>query len=149
MKAYVKQPDGGKKSLEILEEMNDQCRNGNIDAKPDSRAIAVAIDACTRSGLTLEAARLVNQIHDSGKTQIMFNTIMTGYKDEGRGHETEAVLRRMIELSDAGYTNCSPDFVSYGLCIDAVSVMYGYCCLLHDMTLGIEVHWCNPQLPPF
>ena len=121
MKACVSHPNGGEKALKILEEMNNQYRDGNIKARPDTQALAVAIDACAKSGLTTEAERILNDVDDSKKHNVLFNTIMSGYKSEGRGKEAEAVLRRMIRLEDAGNNRCSPDMISYSLCIEAVS----------------------------
>ena len=123
MKAYVNRPDGGKKALEILEEMNDQYRDGNIKARPDVQALAVAMDACAKSGLTSEAERILDGIDDSKKSEVLFNTLISGYKREGRGHEAEAVLRRMISLEKSGWDRCSPDMITYALCIEAVSVL--------------------------
>ncbi len=122
MKAYVDRPDGGKKALEILEEMNTQYRDGNTKARPDIQAHAVAMDACAKSGLTLEAERILDGIDDSKKSEVLFNTIISGYKREGRGHEAEAVLRRMISLEKSGWTRCAPDMITYALCMEAVSV---------------------------
>lgn len=123
MKAYVNRPDGGKKALEFLEEMNDQYRDGNIKARPDVQALAVAMDACAKSGLTSEAERILDGIDDSKKSEVLFNTLISGYKREGRGHEAEAVLRRMISLEKSGWDRCSPDKITYALCIEAVSVL--------------------------
>jgi pentatricopeptide repeat protein len=122
MKAYVNRPDGGKKALEILEEMNNQYRDGNIKARPDIQALAVAMDACAKSGLTSEAERILDGIDDSKKSEVLFNTIISGYKREGRGHEAETVLRRMISLEKSGWNRCAPDMITYALCIEAVSV---------------------------
>jgi len=120
MKAYVNHPDGGKKALEILDEMNDQYRDGNARARPDMKCISVAMDACAKSGLTSEAERLLNDIDDSKKNCLMFNTIISGYTSEGRGSEADAVLRRMISLSEnEGWERCSPDLISYTLCLRA------------------------------
>jgi pentatricopeptide repeat protein len=123
MKAYVNRPDGGKKALEILEEMNDQYRDGNRRARPDIQALAVAMDACAKSGLTSEAERILDGIDDSKKSEVLFNTLISGYKREGRGHEAEALLRRMISLKESGWDRCSPDMITYALCIEAVSVL--------------------------
>jgi len=121
MKAYINSPAGGEKALELLDEMNDEYMNGNRGAKPDTKAISVVIDACIKNGLSTEAERLFSDIDDSEKSIVMFNTILTGYKNEGRCHEAESVLRRMITLSDEGYANCSPNTLSYYLCIVALS----------------------------
>lgn len=121
MKTYVNQPRGGEKALAILREMNDQCINGNHKAKPDVRALAVAMDACAKSGLTSEAERILNDVPDLKKSEVLFNTVISGYKSEGRGLEAEAVLRRMISLDNAGLHRCAPDSISYSLCIMAVS----------------------------
>jgi pentatricopeptide repeat protein len=121
MKTYVNQPRGGEKALAVLSEMNDQCINGNHKAKPDVRALAVAMDACAKSGLTSEAERILNDVPDLKKSEVLFNTVISGYKSEGRGLEAEAVLRRMISLDNAGLHRCAPDSISYSLCIMAVS----------------------------
>ena len=83
MKSYVNHPDGGKKALEMLEEMKNQYNNGNIGAKPDSKAFSVAIEACSKNGLTTEAKRIIQEINDSEKSRVMFNSIITGFKSEG------------------------------------------------------------------
>jgi hypothetical protein len=44
---------------------------------------------------------------------------MSGYKSEGRGEGAEAILRRMINLEQSGFRRCSPDMISYTLCIEA------------------------------
>jgi len=119
MKAYVNHPDGGEKALEILDEMNNQFREGNPRARPDTKSISVAMDACAKSGLTSEAERLLNEIDDSKKNCLLFNTVMSGYKSEGRGNAAEAALRRMISLSENGWEHCSPDAISYTLCMEA------------------------------
>ncbi|KAL7498203.1 hypothetical protein ACHAWT_006156 [Skeletonema menzelii] len=121
IKAYINSPIGGVKALELLDEMNDECMNGNRGAKPDNKAKSVVIDACIKSGLLTEAFRIFSGIDDSEKSIVMFNTILTGYKNEGRCHEAESVLRKMISLSDEGYPNCSPNTLSYYLCIFALS----------------------------
>jgi len=121
MKAYVNHPHGGEKALAILKEMNDQCKRGNQKAKPDVRALAVAMDACAKSGLTSEAERILSDVSDMKKSEVLFNTVISGYKNEGRGLEAEAVLRRMISLDKAGLHRCAPDLISYSLCITAVS----------------------------
>lgn len=120
MKAYVTHPDGGKEALQILDEMKEQFKNGNVNAKPDFKAYAVAIDACVRNGLSIEAERLLDELDDSAKNQTIFNTVMNGYRIEGRGQEAETVLKRMIELADSGYRRCSPNSVSFGVCMEAV-----------------------------
>lgn len=119
MKAYVHHPKGGDKALQILEEMNDQYRNGNVKAGPDRKSLSVAMDACVKCGLTRDAERILNGIEDSEKGRVLFNIIMSGYKSEGRGEEAEAALRRMISLEKAGRHRCSPDMISYALCIEA------------------------------
>lgn len=121
IKAYVSSPVGGEKALELLAEMNDEYMNGNLGAKPDTKAIAVVIDACIKSGLITEAERLFSGMDDSEKSPVMFNTILTGYKDEGRCQEAENLLRKMITLSDKGYIKCSPNSLTYYLCIGALS----------------------------
>jgi len=121
MKAFVNHPNGGEKAVKILEEMNDQYRDGNIRAKPDIKALSVAMDACSKNGMTIEAERILNDIDDERKNNIMFNTIISGYKSEGLGDEAEALLRRMISLENSGFRRCSPDRISYALCIEAVS----------------------------
>jgi pentatricopeptide repeat protein len=121
MKAYVNHPHGGAKALAILKEMKDQYRNGNAKAKPDVRALAVAMDACAKSGLTIEAERILSDVPDIQKSEVLFNTVISGYKSEGRGLEAEAVLRRMISLDKTGLHRCAPDIISYSLCIMAVS----------------------------
>ena len=95
---------------------------GNV-ARPDTKSISVAMDACAKSGLTSEAERLLNGIDDSKKNCLLFNTVMSGYKSEGRGNAAEAALRRMISLSEKGWEHCSPDAISYTLCMEAVSFM--------------------------
>jgi len=119
MKAYVTHPDGGKEALQILDEMKEQFKSGNVNAKPDFKAYAVAIDACVRNGLSIEAERLLDELDDSAKNQTIFNTVMNGYRIEGRGQEAETVLKRMIELADRGYRRCSPNSVSFGVCMEA------------------------------
>ena len=127
MKSYVNRPDGGEKALQILEEMNAQFGDGNVKARPDAKALAVVIDACAKSGLMKDAEYILNGIDDSEKTFVLFNTIMSGYKSKGLGREAEAILRRMIDLSEiAGWKRCSPDVVSYSLCIEAVSVVVNF-----------------------
>ena len=121
MKAYVNSPIGGEKALELLDEMNREYMNGNEGAKPDSKAIAVVIDACIKSGLPTEAERIFSGIDDSEKNIVMFNTILSGYKNEGRCRQAESVLRKMIVLSQEGFDNCSPNALSYYLCIAAFS----------------------------
>ena len=108
--------------MEILEEMNQQVRDGNETARPDTRFIGVAMDACAKSGLTSEAERLLNEIGDSKKYCLLFSTVISGYKNERRGDAADAVLRRMIRLADdEGWDRCAPDVISYTLCIEAVS----------------------------
>eukprot|EP00571_Detonula_confervacea_P012954 CAMPEP_0172306034 /NCGR_PEP_ID=MMETSP1058-20130122/7195_1 /TAXON_ID=83371 /ORGANISM="Detonula confervacea, Strain CCMP 353" /LENGTH=1003 /DNA_ID=CAMNT_0013017805 /DNA_START=37 /DNA_END=3045 /DNA_ORIENTATION=- len=120
MKACVKHPAGGEKALKILKEMNNQYRDGNVKARPDIQALAVAMDACAKSGLTAEAEHILNDVDDSQKSRVLFNTIMSGYKSEGRGNKAEAVLRRMTHLSEnSGRGRCSPDMISYALCVEA------------------------------
>lgn len=119
MKSYVNKPNGGEKAIAILEEMNNEYKNGNARAIPDVKALSVAMDACAKSGLTEEAERILNDVDDSQKNAILFNTIMSGYKSEGRGEEAEAILRRMINLEQSGFRRCSPDMISYTLCIEA------------------------------
>ncbi|KAL3763328.1 hypothetical protein ACHAW5_007720 [Stephanodiscus triporus] len=119
MKAYVNHPEGGLKALAILEEMNNQCIDGNRKARPDVQALAVAMDACAKSGLTSAAEGILEGIEDSKKSEVLFNTIISGYKREGRGHEAEAVLRRMISLEKSGWSRCRPDMITYALCIEA------------------------------
>ena len=46
---------------------------------------------------------------------------MTGYKHEGRAKEAEVLLRKMIQLENAGHRRCAPDMISYSVCMDAVS----------------------------
>lgn len=124
MKAYVNHPKGGLKALGILEEMNNQCIDGNRKARPDIQALAVAMDACAKSGLTSAAEGILEGIEDSKKSEVLFNTIISGYKREGRGHEAEAVLRRMISLEKSGWNRCRPDMITYALCIEAVSFYF-------------------------
>lgn len=122
MKTYVDHPNGGKRAIEILDEMNNQYRLGNAKARPDAQALSIAMDACAKNALTSEAERVLNDVEDSRKTNVMMNTIISGYKSEGRGPEAEAVLRRMIDLSEqGGWRQCSPDTLTYTLCIEAVS----------------------------
>lgn len=121
MKACVNHPNGGEKAVQILEEMKAQYKDGNVRAKPDVKALSVAMDACAKNGLTEEAELMLNDIDDSQKSNIQFNTIMSGYKSEGRGDKAEALLRRMISLERSGFHRCSPDRISYTLCIEAVS----------------------------
>lgn len=121
MKAYVNHPHGGDKALAVLKEMYDQYRSGNAKAKPDIRALAVAMDACAKSGLTSEAEKILSDVPDSQKSEVLFNTVISGYKSEGRGLEAEAVLRRMISLDKSGLHRCAPDIISFSLCIMAVS----------------------------
>ena len=86
------------------------------------RFLGVAMDACAKSGRTSEAERLLNDIEDSKKYTLLFNTVMSGYKSEGQGDAADAVLGRMIQLSERdGLQRCAPDVISYTLCIDAVS----------------------------
>ena len=118
MKAYVDDAtrNGGDKCLELLDEMRHK------DLRPDDRTLAVAMDACVKSGKTLDAERLLRGVDDRKKTRVMFNTLLSGYKREGRGEEAEGLIREMISLSEErGFGICSPDNVSFGLCIDAVS----------------------------
>ena len=121
IKAYINSPIGGEKALELLDEMNKEWMNGNKAAEPDKKAKSVVIDACIKSGLSNEAYRIFSGIDDSEKSIVMFNTILTGYKNEGRCYEAESVLRKMISLTDEGYPNCSPNALSYYLCIAALS----------------------------
>ena len=123
MKAFVNHPNGGDKAIKILEDMNNQYRDGNIRAKPDIKALSVAMDACSKNGMTIEAERILNDVDDERKNNIMFNTIITGYKSEGLGDKAEALLRRMIRLENAGFRRCSPDRISYASCIEAVSCL--------------------------
>ncbi len=126
MKAYVNHPNGGEEALKILHEMKEQFNSGNANAKPDFKAYAVAIDACVRSGLLREAESLLDELDDSAKNQTVFNTVMNGYRMEGRGQEAESVLKRMIELEDRGYRRCSPNSVSFGVCMEAVRLEENY-----------------------
>ena len=71
--------------------------------------------------MTIEAERILNDIDDERKNNIMFNTIISGYKSEGLGDKAEALLRRMISLENSGFRRCSPDRISYASCIEAVS----------------------------
>lgn len=122
MKAWVGHRIGGRKALEMLEEMKKQCREGNTKATPDSMTIAIAIDACAKSGLLDDAAYLLDRVEDKKKTRVMFNTLLSAYKhQEDRGNEAEALLRKMIDLSNKGFNSCSPDATTYSLCISAVS----------------------------
>jgi len=118
---YESSPLGGEKALELLDEMNYEYMNGNRGAKPDTKAIAVVIDVCIKSGLSTEAERIFSGTDDSEKSTVLFNTILTGYKDEGRHLEAENLLRKMKTLSDEGYTQCSPNLLTYYLCIGALS----------------------------
>lgn len=120
IKAYVNSPVGGEKALELLDEMKNEYMNGNRGAKPDAKAIGVAIDACIKSGLSIEAERIFSDVDNSEKSIVMFNTILTGYKNEGRCYEAEHMLRKMITLSDEGHANCSPNVLTYCLCIVAL-----------------------------
>jgi pentatricopeptide repeat protein len=124
IKAYVNRPDGGKKALEILNEMNGQYRDGNNKARPDIQALAVAMDACAKNGLTSEADRILDGIDDSMKSEVLFNTIISGYKKEGRGNEAESILRKMISLEKDGYDRCRPDMITYAQVIEAVSIYF-------------------------
>lgn len=119
IKAYVGHPKGGQKALEMLKEMEQQCREGNVRAKADSKTIAIAIDACVKSGLIDDASRLLDEVEDQHKSAVMFNTLITAFK--GRGSEAEALLRKMTHLSNKGYRKCAPDSTTYALCISAVS----------------------------
>lgn len=118
IKAYVGRPDGGHKALEMLKEMEGQCREGNFQAKPDAKTMAISIDACVKSGLVDDASRLLEEVEDKYKSTVMFNTLISALK--GRGSEAEALLRNMIQLSDNGFRKCSPDSTTYALCISAV-----------------------------
>jgi pentatricopeptide repeat protein len=122
MKAYVGHPNGGKKVVKMLEEMNKQCKEGNLQAKADAKTISVAIDACVKSGLVEDASRLLNEVEDKYKNIVMVNTLLSAYK--GHGSQGEALLRKMIDLSNQGYSNCSPDSTTYALCISAVSIYH-------------------------
>lgn len=124
MKSYVNRPKGGEKALELLREMDRQYRDGNIRAKADAQAISIAIDACVKSGLLDEAWCLLDDVEDSTKNRVMFNTLISAYKLEGRGEKAEDLLRRMDHLSKVGYKSCSPDSTSYAMCIYAVSMSY-------------------------
>jgi len=124
IKAYVNRPDGGKKALEILDEMNGQYKDGNNKARPDIQALAVAMDACAKSGLTSEADSILDGIDDSMKSEVLFNTIISGYKKEGRGNEAEFILRKMIRLEKDGYDRCRPDMITYAQVIEAVSIIF-------------------------
>jgi pentatricopeptide repeat protein len=124
MKSYVNRPKGGEKALELLREMDRQYRDGNIRAKADAQAISIAIDACVKSGLLDEASSLLDYVEDSTKNRVMFNTLISAYKLEGRGEKAEDLLRRMDHLSKVGYRSCSPDSTSYAMCIYAVSILY-------------------------
>ncbi|KAL3798151.1 hypothetical protein HJC23_005712 [Cyclotella cryptica] len=119
MKSYVNRPNGGDKALELLREMDKQYRDGNTRAKADAQAISIAIDACVKSGLLDEALSLLDDVEDSKKNRVMFNTLISAYKLEGRGEKAEVLLRRMDNLSKAGYRSCSPDSTSYAMCIYA------------------------------
>lgn len=121
IKAYIDSPVGGEKALELLDEMNNEYMNGNRGAKPDTKAKSVVIDACIKSGLSTEALQLFSGIDDSEKSIVMFNTILTAYKNEGRCYEAESILRNMIALSEEGHRHCSPNTLSYYLCIVALS----------------------------
>lgn len=121
IKAFVGSPNGGEKALELFDEMKNEYINGNKRAKPDEKTIAVVIDACVKSGLSSDAERIFSGIDDSKKNAIMFNTILTGYKHEGRYNEAESMLRKMIALSNEGHNDCSPNALTYSLCIGALS----------------------------
>ena len=125
MKAYVNNPMGGEKALELLDEMRNECANGNRKAKPDTKAFAVAMHACIKSGMSADAERIFSSIADAEKTTVMFNTVLTGYKNEGRGDEAENLLRKMIALNEEGRNNCFPNTLTYSLCIDALSKSKG------------------------
>ncbi|KAL7454226.1 hypothetical protein ACHAWC_005850, partial [Mediolabrus comicus] len=125
MKAYVNNPMGGEKALELLDEMRNECANGNRRAKPDTKAFAVAMHACIKSGRSADAERIFSGIDDAEKTTVMFNTVLTGYKNEGRGDEAENLLRKMIALNEEGINNCFPNTLTYSLCIDALSKSKG------------------------
>lgn len=122
MKAYVSHPDGGHKALKLLNEMNMHVNAGNIKAKPDSKTIAIAMDACVKNGLLSDALRIMDDLDDKSKTRVMFNTLLSAYKFQGRGAEAEELLRKMIDLSKRGFRDCAPDSTTYALCIYAVSV---------------------------
>ena len=87
MKAYVDDPagNGGDKCLELLDEMNEEADRGNKDLRPDDRTLSVVMDACVKSGKTRDAERLLRGVDDRKKTRVMFNTLLSGYKSEGRG----------------------------------------------------------------
>jgi pentatricopeptide repeat protein len=123
IKSYVGRPDGGRKALELLQEMEIEVRDGNVRAKPDAQAISIAMDACIKSGLLDDASRLLDDMDDSKKNRVMFNTLISAYKQEGNGDKAEAILRKMIDLSKAEYKNCSPDSTTYAMCIYAVSTL--------------------------
>lgn len=121
MKAFVTHRDGGNKALKLLEEMNMHVKAGNIKAKPDSTTIAIAMDACVKNGLLNDASRIMNDVDDKSKTRVMFNTLLSTYKFQGRGAEAEEMLRNMIDLSERGFRMCAPDSTTYACCIYAVS----------------------------
>ena len=135
--------------MKLLDEMNAQYREGNVKAQPDSMTLAVAMDACAKSGLTGEAERILWEVDDSKKTNVMFNTILAGYKTEGRGNEAEALLRKMVALSDeAGWKRCSPDGISYALCIEAVSTVCVKSLIACNKTLTFSaLQWGNGKDP--
>jgi pentatricopeptide repeat protein len=58
------------------------------------------------------------------KSEVLFNTIISGYKKEGRGNEAESILRKMISLEKDGYDRCRPDMITYAQVIEAVSFIF-------------------------
>ena len=122
IKAYVDHPDGGNKALEMLDEMNKQVQQGNVKAQPDAKTIAIAMDACAKSGLIDDASRLLDNVKDGDKNRVMFNTLISACKLQGRGDRAEELLRKMIDLSNKGFKKCSPDATTYSLCVFAVSI---------------------------
>jgi len=119
IKAFVDHPDGGNKALEMLNEMNKQVQQGNVKAQPDAKTIAIAMDACAKSGLIDDASRLLDDVKDGDKNRVMFNTLISACKLQGRGDRAEELLRKMIDLSNKGFKKCSPDATTYSLCVFA------------------------------
>ena len=138
IKAYVDHPNGGSKALEMLDEMNKQVQEGNVRAQPDAKTIAIAMDACAKSGLLDDASRLLDDVKDGDKNRVMFNTLISACKLQGRGDKAEELLRKMIDLSNKGLKKCSPDATTYSLCVFAVSILCLEWILLEKLNIYTE-----------
>jgi hypothetical protein len=77
MKAYINCPNGGKKTLEIVEEMNNQYRGRNRKARPDIQALEVAFGPCA------ETERILDGIDDSKKERGFAQYYHIGVQERG------------------------------------------------------------------